>query len=81
MKNKKIAFTKMKSIFGEYPLAYIKWWERILLPFIKSNYSYDNDSEYLCKITYKIMFGKNYIVKSDTIKINKEEKKLCLQNK
>ncbi len=43
----------------------IKWWEYLLLWFIKPSCSMDITEEGAYKITYKRMFGKTYFVRSE----------------
>lgn len=39
-----------------------KWYEKLLLLFIKPQYSNECSGSLTCRITYKVLFGKIYVV-------------------
>lgn len=62
----------MNKIF-DYKLKKIHLWERFLLLFKKPTYVVDSDGHIKCKIGYKHLFGKTYIMNKD-ISVKKEVK-------
>ena len=60
----------MNKIFY-YKVKKINLWERFLLIFKRPTYVIDSDGHIKCKIGYKHLFGKTYIMNED-ISVKKE---------
>lgn len=53
---------KQHNKFYDCNIMNPKWYEKILLLFVKPQYSKDHNNDLTCSIKYKVLFGKMYVL-------------------